>query len=136
MAVFTSVRDGLADRLRTISGLEVYETMPGTVQAPAAVVTPAGGTIVRFNTSSGSHDMFFTVVVLVQSSDFTSAQENLADYMDTTGSLSIKAAIEGDVDLGNTAHWVVVTTVGSMRELTVDATAYLAAEFAVTVGVA
>jgi hypothetical protein len=111
MARVSVLRDGVAARLRTIDGLRVYDTLPGTVEAPAAVVIPGApssvdGTFIRFDGSfgRGHDDITVTIVLIVGTASDRSAQELLDEYLSGDGEQSVKAAVEGDETLGGVAY--------------------------------
>jgi len=96
MADFTVVRDAIITRLQTIDGLRVSDGS-GVINPPAAVVAPASGTVVDYDTSSGSDDMLFVVTVLVSKASARAGQDELNAYMASSGAQSIPAAINGDL---------------------------------------
>jgi hypothetical protein len=114
------VRAGLADRLRTISGLRVLGYVPGSISPPVAVVIPgnpgesgrAADAIAYDSTmANGSHDYRFSIKVLVGTVVDESAQARLDEYVATEGIRSIKAAVEADMSLGGVASWARVSSV-------------------------
>jgi hypothetical protein len=139
MTSIPAIRDGLADRLRTIQGLRVYDTYSPSINPPAAVVVPAPGDFLEYDQAMGGVDTVNLVIGLFVSKAIDRvAQEKLDAYLANTGPLSIKAAVDGDVDLGGIVHFAVVT---SARNYGIKifgegeaATPYLGCEFTVTVG--
>lgn len=132
MATISELRTGLANNLATINGLRTAATIPEDPKPPVAIVTPVS---VQYDTSfgRGSDEFQFSVVVLASRIDARSAQDTLDAYCSSTGSLSIKAAIESDKTLGGKAFSLRVTDLRSYSSTTVGDITYLAAEFAVTV---
>jgi hypothetical protein len=101
MAGVSAIRDGLKTRLATIVGLNAYDTVPGTLTVPAAIVEPDEPVIVFDSTMGrGSDDLYFTVLVLVQIGTVRAAQDALDAYLAGSGTGSVKAAVEGDMSLG------------------------------------
>ncbi len=106
MVSYAAIRDGLAVRLRTLAVFTVvYDTVPGRVVAPCAVVVPgrpiagyhetmagSGGQLIRFN---------FDVVAILQAM----AEEWNQDALDAliSGPASVPAAIEADTTLAGSA---------------------------------
>jgi hypothetical protein len=137
MASFSAVRTALATRLATITSLHVYDTIPGTVEVPAAIVTVPSGQFVTYDTAMarGADDLTFSVLLLVSPADDGIAQDALDAYLAGSGALSIKTAVEGDPDLGNTADYVVVSGASDYGLHDVAGISYWGCRFPVTIGV-
>lgn len=139
MAAISALRDGLETRLATISGLRAHDTAPGQVNPPAAVISPGGDganePAISFDSTMarGSDDYLFLVTLLVQFADDSSAQDKLDGYLQGSGALSVKAAIEGDPSLGGVAHFVHVREVREYGEIEYNGVRYLGAVFVVEV---
>lgn len=132
MASISAIRDAIKTRLETISGLRVYDTVPGTVVVPAAIVAP-GDPLIVFDVAfaRGGDSINFVVLLLVQYAVGRVAQDNLDGYLATSGTSSVKAVVDGT--LGNVVQDACVTTArayGIHRFNDVD---YLGVEFAVAV---
>lgn len=128
----TEIRDGLAARLATISGLRVSAEIPDNPNPPVAVVQVNN---VSFDTAfqGGLTTYSFIVSVIVGRVAERRAQDRLDAYASTSGASSVKEAIEGDRSLGGkVADTRVVEMTGVSAVLLGEAT-YLAANFAVTV---
>ncbi len=104
----TTVRDGLATRLDTISGLRVYATPPDSVQELPAAIVSFRGPVSTYDHVIGAADarFRFEVLLLVGSADESQAQKDLEPYMSPTGASSVKAAVDGT--LGGNADWASV----------------------------
>jgi hypothetical protein len=102
-----SIRDGLVTRLATISGLRTHPRVPDLVEPPAAFVNVTG--VVYGNTFDGACTVRGEIVLLVARVDGNRGQENLDDYLNTSGAKSVSAAIAGDLDLAGAAHSVQLT---------------------------
>jgi transketolase len=74
----------------------------------------------------------FTITVIVGRSAEREAQRKLDSYI-STGSSSIKNAIESDKTLGGNAYDCRVVSMNSVGSVTISDTTYLAADFTVTV---
>lgn len=134
MASLSSIRTGLQTRLATITGLNAYDKVPGTVTTPAAFPMP--GPIEFDETMGRGSDLYtFKVRLLVQRSTDTYAQEDLDAYLAGSGASSVKAAIEGDITLGGVADWTRVTGVPAYGDVTHAGIDYLGADFNVEVNV-
>jgi hypothetical protein len=122
-----TVMDQIGDRLRTISGLRVFDFPPDSIQPPAAVVS---WPTISYDSvmARGADDATFPVHVLVGRVVDRSAQQQLALYLDGTGSKSIKTVIEA----GTVGDSVRVSS-GSVSVMTVGGVEYLTATFQVDV---
>lgn len=127
------VRAAIKTRLETISGLRAHDALV-SVNPPAATVQLAPP--VEFNQDFDDHAIYrWTVVVYVSRADDRTAQAKLDGYLSQSGASSVKAAIEGDTDLGGEVGSVTVTEISSWGDVQVGDIAYLAAEFQVeTIG--
>jgi hypothetical protein len=127
----TTVRNGLATRLGTISGLRVYATPPDLVQElPAAVVT-AGEPFLTYDQLVRGADVryAFKVLLLVASADEAQAWSDLEPYLSAAGGASVKAAVDGT--LGGSADWARVVRSPSVGRVTVGGGVYWGATFSV-----
>lgn len=101
-AAIADLRAGLANNLRTIPGLRVYELIPDNPSFPAAVISldrvAYDSTMAR-----GADEIAFLVTLVVGRSDDRSAQTRLDTYLAGSGAQSVKTAIEADVTLGGAA---------------------------------
>jgi hypothetical protein len=137
VADLTTVRAALAAAVNSISGLVVHATIPSSLNVPAAVIAPATGQFLTFDTtmSRGSDDLAFRVLVLVGVQDDAGAQGKLDAYLAGSGASSIKAAVEADPDLGGTVHYVTVEGASDYGLHDFGGTSYFGAAFTVTCGV-
>jgi len=128
----TDIRDGLEANLETISGLRGYSEIPDNPSIPAAVVTLD---TIEYDQSfqKGLVLYNFSVTVIVGRFNSRSAQQNLNDYADNTGSNSIKTAIESDKSLGGSAFDVRVTSMTGISNIDLnDGNNYIGMDFSVT----
>ena len=131
-ATITQVKQGLADRLATITGLRAFAYQPDQLNAPIAFSLLDSITYHRtFNTPTV--EMVFTVTVIVCKADSRSAQAQVDPYVSPTGNQSILAAIEDDPTLGGKVDTLVVTSAGAMQIVSGDDGDYLSVDFKVTV---
>lgn len=132
MASISTIRSGIATNLATISGLRTSAWIPDQINPPIAVVKPDS---ISYDTAFGRglDTMEFSVLCIVGRVDERSAQATLDAYCATTGTASIKAAIESDATLGSAISDLRVTAMRNYTSLNVGDVTYLAAEFAVTV---
>lgn len=133
MAVTISeIRDGLATRLATITGLRQSPDLPDNPNPPIAVVGP---NTVGYDTSfqGGLTTYTFVITVIVARVSERQAQARLDAYASTSGNQSIKEAIEGDKTLGGKVADVRVTEMSNVGAVLLGEATYIAANFAVTV---
>jgi hypothetical protein len=130
MALISELRTGLANNLATISGLRTTATIPDNPSPPIAVILPQG---VEYDNTfgRGMNTYTFAVTVIVGRVSERSGQNALDAYVSSTGSASIKLAIESDKTLNGKAFDLRVTDSRNYGELTVGEVTYLSAEFTV-----
>lgn len=132
MASITELREGIANNLRTITGLRVSATLPEDVNPPHAVVSFDR---VEYHQSykNGMASYEFSVQVIVARVDVRNAQEYLDAYVSTTGASSVLLAIESDKTLGGKAFDTYVSEMSSYGSTNIGENTYLAADFQVQV---
>jgi len=130
MASMQDLRDGLADRMSTVSGLRTSATVPDNPRPPIAVVMPER-IVYDLNARRGADTFFFTIILIVARADDRAAQDNLDKYL--VGDGSIKQAVEGDRTLGGVANTCRVTEMTNYASLPIGEVLYLAAQFTVEV---
>ena len=130
MASITDLRTALATNLATISGLRTSAEMPDNPNPPIAIIQP--DSIAYDDTfGRGMQTYTFTVVVLVGRVAERSAQNAIDAFCASTGSSSIKLALESDKTLGGRAFDLRVTDMRAYASILVGEVNYLAAEFLV-----
>jgi hypothetical protein len=130
MALISELRTGLATNLATITGLRTTATIPDNPNPPIAIILPQG---VEYDNTfgRGMNTYTFAVTVIVGRVSERSGQNALDAYVSSTGSSSIKLAIESDKTLNGKAFDLRVTDSRNYGELTVGEVTYLSAEFTV-----
>jgi len=128
MASITDLRTGIATNLATITGLRTSPTLPDNPNPPIALVTPVS---VSFDDvfKRGMQTYTFSVSVIVGRVDERTAQNKLDGFVSSTGSSSIKLAIERDKTLGGKAFDCRVTEMRNYGQVTIGDVIYLSAEF-------
>ncbi len=127
----TLIREALAANLATISGLRTSADVPDLPNPPIAVVALRSVTYDgAFN--KGLTNYNFAVTVIVGRAAERVAQSRLDAYI-STGSSSVKSAVESDKTLGGNAYDCRVVSMDSVGSLSISDTTYLAADFTVTV---
>ena len=127
----TTIRDGIATNLATISGLRVSADIPDNPNPPQAIVQLQS---VDYDGAfqGGLTTYSFLITVLVGRAAERSAQIKLNAYA-STGAGGIKAAIESDKTLGGSAYDVTVETMTNISAVSLGGDiSYLSADFVVT----
>lgn len=126
------LRQGIASNLATISGLRTSWFVPDNPSPPIAIVVPDR---VDYDVSMarGSDTVAFSILVISGRINERSAQSTLDAFLDSTGSASIKAAIESDKTLGGAAHSARVTDWSGYGPLSIGDAQYLSVTFRVIV---
>lgn len=130
MADINAIRAGLATRLATITGLRVATEQPDNPNPPIAIIVPTGTTY-DDTFQRGMDTSSFTILLMVSRAAEKQAQRKLDAYCNTTGSTSIKAAIEGDKTLGGAVFNCRVTEMRNYGQITYGDVTYLGCEFVV-----
>jgi hypothetical protein len=132
MTTLTSLRQGISTNLATIPGLRALPYIPDNPQPPVAIVMPGR---ITYDTAfgRGSDEYQFTVMVIVGRVADRNSQTTLDAYCASSGSASIKAAIERDRYLGGSAFDCRVTEMTNQSPLAIGDVIYHTAEFSVTV---
>jgi hypothetical protein len=132
MALISDLRVGIAANLATITGLRTGSTIPENVNPPYAIVAPSS---MNYHASMGNGmtTYNFIVTLVVGRADARSAQNALDAFCSSTGSSSIRSAVESDRTLGGKAFDCVVTQMRNYGSLSIGDNTYLAAEFDLTV---
>lgn len=127
----SAIRAGLKSNLTAVSGLRVAETIPDQPNPPVAVLSLSNvvydgafqGGLVTYN---------FVLSVIVGRVSERTAQNRLDTYI-STGTGSVKKAIESNKSLGGAAYDVRVTDMTSVGAVTIGDANYLACDFLVAV---
>lgn len=132
MASITQLRTKLAENIGTIAGLRTSAEMPDNPNPPIAIVRPAS---IQYDQSfaRGLTRYQFIVVVIVGRVAEKTAQRTLDSYCSSTGSASIKLAVESDKTLDGNCYDLRVTEMRNYTPIQLNEGTYLAAEFAVDV---
>lgn len=132
MALITDLRTRIAANLATITGLRTSPEMPDNPNPPIALVRPV---TVEYNQAMarGMTKYTFVVVVIVGRAEERTAQRALDAYCSSTGTSSIKNAVESDKTLGGNAYDCRVTEMRNYTPIQLQEGTYLAAEFSVDV---
>ncbi len=114
MADLALIRQALADQLASVTGAQVSAYMLGNPTPPCIHVFPGGnaGDFEYHQASLGGVELWpFTIQAFVPSTSDIGAQKNLDSYIQSTGSQSVKAGLEGgDTTLGGLIHDLIVVS--------------------------
>ena len=127
----TAIRTALATNLGTITGLRTAAEVPDLPNPPVAIVALNSVSYDRAY-AKGMTSYTFVITVIVGRAAEREAQRRLDTYI-STGSSSVKYAVESDKTLGGNAYDCRVVSMDSVGSLTISDTTYLAADFTVTV---
>jgi hypothetical protein len=127
----TAIRTALANNIGTIQGLRTAAEVPDLPNPPVAIVALNNVSYDRAY-ANGMTSYTFVVTVIVGRAAEREAQRRLDTYI-STGSSSVKYAVESDKTLGGNAYDCRVVSMDSVGSLTISDTTYLAADFTVTV---
>lgn len=136
----TQMRQALAARFGTISGLTAYATVPGSVNVPAVLVRPTRGTLVTYGQSMSTSldgeavDWTFDCQLLVSFAVYDAAQESIDGYLATTGPQSLAGALEQDPTLGGVVAYAVPISATGYGSIDYDGITYLGCTVMVQVG--
>ena len=132
-----NIGSGIKTRLETISALkDVYapnELRDTYNSFPCAIIMP-GETV--YDTTFGSNAGYtsrFRIIVLISKQDTPSALNKLMNYMEPTGTNSVKAAIYGDSTLNSTADDCELDRNLGYGIMTFGGITYLSTEFGLVV---
>lgn len=128
-----NIRAGLKTRLATISGLRCYETVPDQFSPPAAIVGMPTAIQFDFVFGRAADRLTYPVRLLVAKATDRSAQERLEQYLDGSGSLSVKTAIEADPSLGGAANVTRVLSAQGLGVYDMGGVSYLGCDLTVEV---
>lgn len=134
MAALTSIRDGLKTRLETISGLTASEYVPDYIVPPIALVAPLNSLNYDSTMARGADTYEIPVILYISRIDAQTSQDEVDSYLASSGSNSVKAAIEGDTTLGGAAMSVRVISASDYGEYEVtQGTSFLGVTFNIEV---
>lgn len=135
-ASFPDVRQALANRIATISGLTVYNTIPDSVTVPAAIIGPPAGQMPFLHysdTFDGGVTYLLAIRVYVSRYDSPMAQDALDPFVAPTGSQSLDATIDADPSLGGVVEYANLVEVRNYGKYTIGDVDYVGAEWLVRV---
>jgi hypothetical protein len=130
----STVRDNLKTALATISGMRCLDTVPDSVNIPTNGAVAIVGMLdltFDFTLNRGFDSATCSILVIVGRMSESAAQDRLDAYLASSGSSSVKAAIEADKTLSGAVQTLRVTqaTSGMITVANID---YLSYRYEVT----
>ena len=107
MTALREIRDALKSRLDTFyagSGVQVYDTVPGSIEGPCVIVEPDAGDY-HGTMGDGFTEHVLAVHVATHLGDRESAQDKIDTMIAPNGTLSVKAGIKQDATLGGVVKY-------------------------------
>ncbi len=132
-ATYREVKEALGVVIGRIPGVTVYPHMVGDINTPAAVIAPGTGVLLTYGTSVVSFDMTLNVTLFVQLGEDRSADEQLSQYINPTGPMSVAQIVDNDPTLGGVVDSSVVTVAQDWGVYTYAGVARLGVVFPVEV---
>lgn len=125
----STVRANLKTALQNVSGLRVLDTIPDSANIPTQGALAVVGMLdlnFDFTLNRGFDSASCSVLVIVGRMSESAAQNRLDSYLQSSGSSSIKAAIEADKTLGGAVQTLRVTsaTSGTITVANIDYLSY------------
>lgn len=125
----STVRTALKTRLQTISGLRVFDYVPDSANIPTNNAFAVVGQLnlnYDFTIARGYDQATCTITVVVGRMSEKDGQSRLDGLLASTGSTSIKTAIEGDKTLGGAVQTlrVVSAIAGTLSSANIDYLSY------------
>lgn len=107
MASLTEIREGVATRLQTISGLQASARMLANPTLPVAYVVPGE---INYHAAMGNGHSDWNLLIELQVGAISEmgAQDKLDALISETGEQSVKAAIEAEPTLGGLVDDLIV----------------------------
>jgi hypothetical protein len=132
MANISELRSGIKTNLSTITGLRVSDTIPDQINPPQAILSL---TSIDYNKAMhrGATLYTFTLTVMVARQSERSGQAKLDSYVQSTGTSSIRNAVEIDRTLGGVAFDCTCPQVTSYGVTTIGDINYITGEFEIIV---
>lgn len=133
MAALKTIRDNLKTAVANVTGLEVYDTVPGQITPPCVVIHPVTAEFLQKMGGTSQGQWQFAVIVIVGRNDEAGAQDALDDYISTSGASSIVAQLQSDTTLSSSVSWSKPTGISRYGEFVFAGASYLGAQVDVEV---
>jgi hypothetical protein len=133
MPSVNDVCESLAVAVATVPGLRAVGYIDDQVNPPQAQVFTREFDPRMTMGGSASRPVMLGVRIFVKRTDVRTAQRQLRNYMEQSGSSSVRAAIENSDNWNATVHYAEVTGIGQPFEYETAAEVYWAVDFDVDV---
>lgn len=133
MANVKAIRVALADRLAT-TGLRAFPNAPGAVSPPAVVIIPNRPAVLYGQTMDGETTVNLLAIALLSAANDASGQDLLDDYVASSGTKSIAAAVQADPSLAGTVEYTIVTQVATYGVVNYAGQDYMGGSFVIECG--
>lgn len=133
MASIQNIRDGIATRLNTISGLYTYADIPDSIMVPCAVVGMPTNITYDFSFRSPVCRMSIPVRVYAGPTLELEAQARLDGLVSADGASSVRAAIDGDITLSGAAQTARLVSAQAYGAYDLQGVSYLGVEMTLEV---
>lgn len=134
MGDLNAIATALANRISTATGVKAIPYAPGQVVPPAVVVIPDRPAILYGQTMDGEVNLNLLAIVLVSAANDSSGQAELNNFVSSSGSKSVNAAVQGDPSLAGTVEFSVVIQVSTYGVIEYAGQQYMGASFLVQCG--
>jgi hypothetical protein len=128
-----AIRVALADRLAT-TGLRAFPNAPGAVSPPAVVIIPNRPAVLYGQTMDGETTVNLLAIALLSAANDASGQDLLDDYVASSGTKSIAAAVQADPSLAGTVEYTIVTQVATYGVVNYAGQDYMGGSFVIECG--
>ena len=128
-----AIRTALADRLAT-TGLRAFANAPGSISPPAVVIIPNRPAVNYGVTMDGETTVNLLAIALLSAANDATGQDLLDDYVASSGTKSIAAAVQADPMLAGTVEFAVVTQVATYGVVNYAGQDYMGASFIIECG--
>lgn len=129
MASLSTIRDNIKTAITDgVSGLEVYDIVPGNITPPCAIIYPQSAEYLQRMGGSTVTTWAIDVVIIVARNDEEGAQDALDAYLSSSGASSVIAAIQADDTLSDSVAWAKPVTISRYGEFVYNGVSYIGAQ--------
>ena len=139
MADMTAIRNALADRITTYTGLRAHAQAPDSVSPPCAVILPGNPFVNYADTMDGAITINLMVLLIISDGAPADATQRALDaYLGVSTSpvigSSVPEAIEQDNTLGGLIHYIQANNATNYGRIDYAGVTYFGARINVVVG--
>jgi len=133
VADINAIAQALANAVAT-TGVRAFPNAPGQIVPPAVVVIPDRPAILYGQTMDGEVNLNFLAIVLLSAANDTSGQLALNNFVASSGTQSVNAAVQRDPFLAGTVEFAIVISVGTYGIIEYSGQQYIGASFLIQCG--